>query len=242
MAYYDESYIDRIRAIKELQSKRFLPLSIIKEMMEANNFSLSVEQRQLLKEMEKPLFEDWIFNSNQDPLDKKSLSEHTGLSSEDIEALERIGMISLDQDGLFDKECIQIAEILAELRKIGLTEERDFHVEHLQIHQDLIEFMARKEVEIFTKRIDPGDLSPKEVISLAQEAVDILKLLDARFKCVLDTLFVSADDFNHWLSTSTWCCSSVHQHLVLQLPHLFIQPSHLPQVVVRAALDDPPRP
>ncbi len=176
MAYYDESYIDRIRAIKELQSKRFLPLSIIKEMMEANNFSLSIEQRQLLKEMEKPLFEDWIFNSNQDPLDKKSLSEHAGLSLEDINALERIGMISLDQNGLFDKECIQIAEILAELRKIGLTEEHDFHVEHLQIHQDLIEFMARKEVEIFTKRIDPGDLSPKEVISLAQEAVDILNM------------------------------------------------------------------
>jgi DNA-binding transcriptional MerR regulator len=33
MAYYDHSFVDRIRFIKELQKKRFLPLDVIKAVL-----------------------------------------------------------------------------------------------------------------------------------------------------------------------------------------------------------------
>ena len=76
MAYYDESFIERIRAIKELQKKRFLPLNIIKRITGSGNLSIDAEQRQILKEMEKPLFDDTLVNGNTQPMDREELAAH----------------------------------------------------------------------------------------------------------------------------------------------------------------------
>ena len=174
MAYYDESYIERIRAIKELQKKRYLPLNIIKRITGSGSLSIDAEQRQILKEMERPLFDDALMNGNTPPMDRDELAAHTGIQAEHIRTLESMGMIEADDEGRFDRECIRLAEIVAEIRAIGLTEELEFQVEHLQIHMDLMEFLARKEIEIFTKRIARKGMSPGQINRLAQDAINTL--------------------------------------------------------------------
>jgi len=174
MAYYDESFIERIRAIKELQKKRFLPLHIIKRITGSSNLSIDAEQRQILKEMEKPLFDDNLMNGNTQSMDREELSALTGIEPEHIGTLESMGMIEADDAGRFDQECIRLAEIVSEIRAIGLTEELEFQVEHLQIHMDLMEFLARKEIEIFTKRIARKGMSPSQINRLAQDAINTL--------------------------------------------------------------------
>ncbi len=175
MAYYDPSYIARIKLIKELQEKRYLPLDVIKMLLEEKETSLSEEERQLIKEIERPLF----CHSEQDigPMRFEELVNHTGLSEGDVEKLESLGIISRDDDGTFDRECIRIGELVAQLRSIGLTDERDFHVEHLQLHTDLMEFLARKEIELFTKRIAGKGLSSGEISKLIKDAVSTLNSL-----------------------------------------------------------------
>ncbi|MGW8321631.1 MAG: hypothetical protein ACWGSD_08780, partial [Thermodesulfobacteriota bacterium] len=88
--------------------------------------------------------------------------------------IDRWGMIEADKEGRFDQECVQIVEILTEIREIGLNEELDFQMEHLQIHLDLMEFLARKEIEIFTKRIVRKGMSPSQIYRLAQDAINTL--------------------------------------------------------------------
>ncbi len=175
MAYYDESYIERIRMIKQLQEKRYLPLNIIKMVLEANDISsLKAEQKRILKDIERPLFKSSLSDNHTVPLNKDELAEHTGIPMEDIEALESMGIISQDAEGHFDRECIRIAELAAELRDVGLTKELDFRVEHLQIHQDLIEFLARKEIDLFTKRIANKGMSLKEISTLVDNSIEVL--------------------------------------------------------------------
>jgi DNA-binding transcriptional MerR regulator len=174
MAYYDESYIERIRAIKELQKRRFLPLNIIKLIVGSRGPSMDSEQKQILREMDRPLFEDSLLNGNDQRMSREELSAHTGIEPEQTAALESMGLIEADEQGRFDQECVQIVEILSEIREIGLTEELDFQAEHLQIHMDLMEFLARKEVEIFTKRIARKGMSPEQILKLAQDAIDAL--------------------------------------------------------------------
>jgi len=174
MAYYDESYIERIRAIKGLQKKRFLPLNIIKMIVGSRGPSMDSEQRQILREMDRPLFEDSLLGGNDQRMNREELSAHAGVDPEQMEALEAMGLIEADAEGRFDQECVQIVEILSEIREIGLTEELDFQAEHLQIHLDLMEFLARKEVEIFTKRIARKGMSPDQILKLAQDAIDAL--------------------------------------------------------------------
>lgn len=174
MAYYDESYIERIRAIKELQKKRFLPLNVIKMIVGSKGPSINSEQRQLLREMEKPLFADSLMGNDAHPVSREELAALAGLEPDQLNALEAMGMIEADQEGRFDQECVQIVEILAEIRDIGLNEELDFQMEHLQIHLDLMEFLARKEIEIFTKRIVRKGMSPRQIHGLAQDAINAL--------------------------------------------------------------------
>ncbi len=174
MACYDESYIERIRAIQELQKKRYLPLNIIKMIMESRDLAINGEERQILKEMEKPLFGDSLLGGNTQPMSREELSAHSGLEPEHILSLESMGMIEADTEGRFDQECVQIVEILTEIREIGLNEELDFQMEHLQIHLDLMEFLARKEIEIFTKRIVRKGMSPTQIHRLAQDAINAL--------------------------------------------------------------------
>jgi len=174
MAYYDESYIERIRAIKDLQKKRFLPLNIIKMIVGSRGPSINSEERQLLREMERPLFQDSLLGNNARPVSREELCARTGAEPEHLEALESMGMIEADAEGRFDHECVQIVEILSEIRDIGLTEELDFQVEHLQLHLDLMEFLARKEIEIFTKRIVRKGMSPAQIHELAQGAINTL--------------------------------------------------------------------
>lgn len=174
MAYYDESYIDRIRAIKELQEKRYLPLNIIKMIVTSGDLSIEGEQRQIIKEMEKPLFEEALPGNSTKPMTREELSSHTGLEVEHIKALESMGMIDANDEERFDHECIRLAEIVAEIREIGLTEELEFQVEHLQVHVDLMEFLARKEIEIFTKRVVRKGMSPNQIHKLAQDAINTL--------------------------------------------------------------------
>jgi DNA-binding transcriptional MerR regulator len=174
MAYYDESYIERIRAIKDLQKKRFLPLSVIKMIVGAQGPALNGEQRQLLREMDRPLFEDSLLGDDAQPMSREELCERTGVEPKQIQALESMGMIETDAEGRFDPECVQIVEILSEIKEIGLNEELDFQVEHLQIHLDLMEFLARKEIEIFTKRIVRKGMSPAQIQRLAQDAIHAL--------------------------------------------------------------------
>ena len=175
MAYYDESYIERIRLIKQLQKKRYLPLNIIKMILEGNDVSsMDGDQKQLLKDIDRPLFKDSLLDDHIEPFNKEELSAHTGIAPEDIEAMESIGLISPGPEGRYDKECIRIAELAAQLRDVGLTKELDFQVEHLQIHQDLIEFLARKEVDLFTKRVANKGMSLQEVSALIDNTVEIL--------------------------------------------------------------------
>ncbi len=174
MAYYDESYIERIRVIKELQEKRYLPLNIIKMIVSSRDLAINGEERRILREMEKPLFGESLLSGNTQPMTREELCQHAGFEAEHIKALESMGMIEVDGDGRFDQECVQIVEILSEIRQIGLTEELDFQVEHLQLHLDLMEFLARKEIEIFTKRIARKGMSPDQIHRLAQDAINTL--------------------------------------------------------------------
>lgn len=178
MAYYDASYVERIRLIKELQGKRFLPLDVIKMMLDEKEMSFSEEERRLFREIEKPLFCHQV-EKDIGPLSMEEFVRHTGLPEADVRKLESLGMIDRDDRGMFDRDCVRIGELVARLRSVGLTDERDFHVEHLQLHTDIIEFLARKEVELFTKRIAGKGLRSDEISTLIKEAVSTLNSLIA---------------------------------------------------------------
>jgi hypothetical protein len=150
---------------------------VIKTLMEDMDFSDDAEHLKILKEIEKPSYGDGINDLTIQPMTRQEMARRTGLSAEDIEAMEAISLIAANVDGRFDHECFRIAEIAAEMRQIGLTEDFDFQIRHLQIHMDMIEFMARKEIDLFTRRIADKNLSEDRINTLVRNAVDCVNKL-----------------------------------------------------------------
>ena len=94
MAYYGPEYLEDIRLIKELQSERYLPLGLIRQLLEAKREGYDLDH---LREMRQAL--DWAFSDGEGQKDTvpMSLPEHglhTGLSVYVVRKLEDLGLIT----------------------------------------------------------------------------------------------------------------------------------------------------
>ncbi len=122
MAYYSPECVEDIRLIKQLQLKRFLPLSAIKMMMSARQRG---EDTNHLIEM--LTFLDDIFH----PLGKgesggltfSELIKTTGMSAADLNDLDELGLLmpaDTPQGRIYDDIDLRIAQIVSELAEFGL--------------------------------------------------------------------------------------------------------------------------
>ena len=178
MAYYDEGYVERIRLIKELQLKRFLPLKVIKELLARPSEALSDSEIDLIRKGEPGLMELERRREAYEPLSIVDLSERTNLPREEIEAMEQCDMISsiLGEGGEkhYADSDAKIVEAFGEMRKCGLTREAGFEVEEFRLQSDLISMMATEEVKVFTRKFAkrfPDDM-PELLPKIAGNAVE----------------------------------------------------------------------
>ena len=156
VAYYDDTFIERIKLIKELQLKRFLPLNIIKEIIDRTDGDLSVSEIDVIRTTGREPQHLIDIGEEPEPCSLAELSERTGLSITEIEEMERCEMISstADENGekIFKGLDIRIAEAFSEVRGAGLTENVGFSVEDFRLQSDLINMLAIEEVKVFARK------------------------------------------------------------------------------------------
>ena len=88
MSYYDESCIERLKTIQKLQEKRF-PLSSIKNILDRVAQGISLEEAESLEDL---VFGLPIGEADQ-LLDREAYLEITGLTREELEEVERVGLL-----------------------------------------------------------------------------------------------------------------------------------------------------
>jgi len=147
MAYYSTECVEDIRLIKQLQLKRFLPLSAIKMMMGARQRG---EDTNHLIEM--LTFLDDIFH----PVGKgesRSLTFHdlinaTGMSAADLNDLDEMGLLMPEdtrQGRIYDDVSLRIAQIVGELAEFGLKPS------DLQVYQQYVDAVRNEAKTIHEK-------------------------------------------------------------------------------------------
>jgi DNA-binding transcriptional MerR regulator len=168
VAYYDETYVERIRLIKELQLKRFLPLKAIKEVLSQTDGKLSASELNVIRIGGRCLIQSEERRFKCEPQTLDELSERTGLPVEDIREMERCEIISSapDKHGrkVYQDIDIRIVEAFAEVRKAGFAKEHGFEVEGFQMHSDLIGVLAIEEVKDFARRLHAQSLDDPEFL------------------------------------------------------------------------------
>jgi DNA-binding transcriptional MerR regulator len=123
MAYYPPDYVGRIRTIKRLQEERFMPLRLIREVLE---------------QADRPR------TPRRDVLDR--------LPANVLDRLEEIGVLTPTRKG-YDADDLQIIEAIARFRAGGYDEALGFTVYDTLRYRDALAPLVEEEVRVLLERL-----------------------------------------------------------------------------------------
>jgi len=176
MAYYTEEHVKAIRLVKELQTKRFLPLAVIKQMIGEARDGLNVDEIRTLMEIDGRLFQNLRENPEVKPVTARKLGEQTGVSQQEIRELERLRVLHPVDKGkrkVFEQDDIRIVECLTRLREVGLTEELGFSTDILKLYRKFLEALVEEEAKIMISRVS-GKVDARDLPRMVEDATAIL--------------------------------------------------------------------
>lgn len=175
-AVYDESFVERIRLIKELQDKLFLPLSEIKKIVtrhkSTESFSESLEQ--LKSEYFRP-----IKQMTPEAIEgEEAFREATGLGAKWLAKSEEWLIITPEiRNGVkhYSQDDITLGKLIVDMDRIGLGPKEGFAPEKLKDLCELLRFFAVTAQKVYIKATF-GRLAPEEFSKRAIEQREIMSL------------------------------------------------------------------
>lgn len=118
MSYYDEACVEKLQAIRQLQERRYYPLSVIRNILKRMDEGLRLEEAEAIEHV--------VFGSHPDsPVDLREFLERTGLTREEVREAEEIGLLMpYIQEGarkLYDRDDIVFGkEVIKGLHHLGM--------------------------------------------------------------------------------------------------------------------------
>ncbi|MCC6215669.1 MAG: MerR family transcriptional regulator [Polyangiaceae bacterium] len=159
MAYYDESYVARIRLIRRLQDERRLPLRVIRSLLAETEGSgeevldLVEVQARVLPALELP--------AGGEELGRDELVARTGIDPRDLDDLEQMAVVTPRGAGRrarYDAGDVAIADAVGRLRALGITREL-FPAGDLALYQRAMSALVGEEARLFARRMRAADVA-----------------------------------------------------------------------------------
>lgn len=166
MAYYDRSTVERVRLIKELQEKAFLPLSVVRRILK--NSSNVGEIKEYFRNL-RPTALDLGF----EPVEEGRILDKGYLTAGELRSLARMGVLDpIERDGkrYYSADDAAIVENLIKMRRAGFNPERGFRIEQMKVYQEALEKLAQKEMELALQGI-VGKMKVKDLAAVAGEVM-----------------------------------------------------------------------
>ena len=146
MAYYPPEFVERIRRIKRLQEERFLPLRLIKALLDEQP-GARVPRAQLV--------------------------ERTQVPEVALRRLEEIGVLTPSPDG-YDADDVKIVEAIARFRAGGYDEAIGFTVYDTLRYREALQPLVEQEARILLERLS-GDLDPEVAVEIVRSGREPLR-------------------------------------------------------------------
>jgi len=155
VAWYDDSFVDRILLIKKLQHERFLPLSIIKGVVAGDVAPSDAEVRTLV-ELDGKLTGSTSGNARPESEKLSSLCKRLALSVAEVRTFADCGAVDLvtrDGNQWIEGRDVSILELWSRFRNAGFTAELGFGPEDVRTYVDFCQWLVREELRIFAGRV-----------------------------------------------------------------------------------------
>jgi DNA-binding transcriptional MerR regulator len=187
MAYYPREFVERLKLIKQLQEERFLPLKVIKEILENGEEGEGPERLRALMELEDRVLERALGRQDAKALSEREVRERYGLPAEALERLEVLEVLSPQvRNGgrRYGPDDVQIIEAVSRMRASGYSEALGFTVYDTLIYKRNLQRLVREEVGVMMERL-AGEMKGDEAVELLERAVEPMRDLVAAMRAKL---------------------------------------------------------
>jgi DNA-binding transcriptional MerR regulator len=177
MAYYPREFVERIKLIKQLQEERFLPLKVIKEVLENGRGERGPERLRALIELEDRILERTLGGEDSRGLSEAEVKKRYELPREALERLERLEVITprvSNGKRRYGQDDLQIIEAVARMRASGYSEALGFTVYDTLIYKRHLEQLVSEEVDVLMERV-AGEMDTDEAADLIEQAVEPMR-------------------------------------------------------------------
>lgn len=191
MAYYPAEMVDRIRLIKLLQEERFMPLKVIRELLEREGGDPDAV-RSLLAEADRGI--DRALARERERTPAAEVSERFAVPLEVLERLAEVGILSPAAEGYTPAD-VRIVEAIARFRAGGYDERIGFTVYDAARFLEPLQALARREVELLSEKL-VGRFEPDRAAELIAAGIDPLADLIAAMNAKLITAEIESHRAN----------------------------------------------
>jgi DNA-binding transcriptional MerR regulator len=147
MAYYPPDFVERIRLIKRLQEERFMPLRVIRGVMDEDP-----ERVHALVELEDRILERASAAQEGQRVSRGEVRRRYDIPANVLERLEELGVLTPSSRG-FDADDVAIVEAMVRFRAGGYDESIGFTVYDTLRYREALQPLVEEEVRTLLDRL-----------------------------------------------------------------------------------------
>ena len=170
MAYYPADFVERIRLIKRLQEERFMPLRVIKGMLDEDP-----ERARAIVELEDRILERALAVQDQGRTSRGEVRRRYDMPANVLARLEELGILSPTSRG-YDAHEVAIIAAISRFRAGGYDERIGFTVYDALRYRDALEPLVEEEVDTLLGRL-AGEVDVDRAAQLIAAGADPLREL-----------------------------------------------------------------
>jgi DNA-binding transcriptional MerR regulator len=173
-AQYSDDHVVRLKAIRRLQDERYLPLSVIKALLNADT-PPDAASLAAFPELGEQVSAGHIGTATA----AESLSAlATRLSCEifELEDLDRVGLIQIDRaraQPMVSADDVWLVEQTVRMREAGLNKERGFTADDFRFYLEFVDWLAGEEVKLFYGHM-AGQATADQAVRAAEEGIAVM--------------------------------------------------------------------
>ena len=179
MAYYPPEFVARIRLIKQLQEERFMPLRVIRDLLERED--AEPERLRAMIELEDRILERALAGERE-RIPAEEVRRRYEVPAEVLDRLAELGVLTPDARG-YSPSDVRIVEAISRFRAGGYDERLGFTVYDTLRYRRALEPLVAEEVGVLTQRL-AGDLDPERALEIVEAGVgplnDLIAALHAK--------------------------------------------------------------
>jgi len=160
MAYYPPEFVDRIRLIKQLQEERYMPLRVIKDLLDEDP-----DRAKALIELGDRLLEHALAGESQ-RVSAAEVRRRYDVPNDVLGRLAELEVLTPDKRG-YSPSDVRIIEAISRFRAGGYEERIGFTVYDTLRYKESMADLVRQEVDVLMERL-AGELDPDQAMALIE--------------------------------------------------------------------------